>query len=199
MRLVYNRNHFWSDHITCSSSPLVAAISSHGAPVGLPGGPLPEVCGNVRLVWFPAFFTCTTFCDGYFQNLEASRNRNACSLFFAKRHRPPCLIHQVLRARTVVDRLKPLEASCYLPILWNLSISLLKALKLGKWFFCFLKCVRNPLQHFSVHLMQIAQDDSSFENGVFRRSLLLGQIRSSKMSGVYGFIEVNHSKITKTT
>ena len=48
-------------------------------------------------------------------------------------------MHLVLRARTVVDRLKPLEASGYLPVLLNLSISLLKALKLGMWFFRFFK------------------------------------------------------------
>ena len=47
--------------------------------------------------------------------------------------------------------------------------------------------------------MPIGKDDSSFENGEFRRFLLLGKIRSAKMSGVYGFIEVNQDKITTTT
>ena len=47
--------------------------------------------------------------------------------------------------------------------------------------------------------MPIGQDDSSFENGEFRRCLLFGKIKSAKMSGVYGFIEVNQDKITKTT
>ena len=42
-------------------------------------------------------------------------------------------------ADSVVDRLKLLGVSRYLPMLLNLSISLLKALKLGVWFFCFLK------------------------------------------------------------
>ena len=37
--------------------------------------------------------------------------------FFAQRHKLSCLIHQVLRARTVVERLKPLETSGYLPVL----------------------------------------------------------------------------------
>ena len=67
---------------------------------------------------FPAFFrVMQLLCDGYFQNLEDSRNINACLFFFPQRHKLPCLIHQILRARTVVDRLKPLEASGYLPVL----------------------------------------------------------------------------------
>ena len=41
-RCSLQENNFWSVHITCSSSPLVAAISSHRTPVCLPDGLPPE-------------------------------------------------------------------------------------------------------------------------------------------------------------
>ena len=62
--------------------------------------------------------------------------------FFAWRHKLPHLIHQVFWA--VVDRLKPLEASRYQPVLFNSSISLLKALELGSVVLLFLKMSPNP-------------------------------------------------------
>ena len=47
--------------------------------------------------------------------IARNRNRNACSFFFAQRHKLPCLIHQVLRARTVADRRKAFGGLRYIP------------------------------------------------------------------------------------
>ena len=44
----------------------------------------------------------------------------------------------------MVDRLKPLEAPRYLPVLFNLSISFLKALELAIAVLSFLKMSPNP-------------------------------------------------------
>ena len=80
----------------------------------------------------PAFVTGISM-----QSLGDSNNRNVCSFF----------LHGVTNCRTLSTRSlghsgRPPEAfgvSRYLPVLFNLSISLFKALKLGVWFFCFLK------------------------------------------------------------
>ena len=60
------------------------------------------------------------------QSLGESNSRNACSFFLtvSQTAAPYAPGFQ----GTVVGRLKPLEASRYLPVLLNLSISLLKTL-----------------------------------------------------------------------
>ena len=73
--------------------------------------------GNARLVWFPAFSrNVPPFVTGISRTVKIA-GIGMLVRFFAQRHKLPCLIHQVLGARTVVDRLKPLEASGYLPVL----------------------------------------------------------------------------------
>ena len=84
-----------------------------------------------------------TFVTGIsMQSLGDSNNLNVSSSF----------LHGVTNCRTVStrflghsgDRLKPLEASRYLPVLFNLSISLLKALVLAIAVLPFLKMSPNP-------------------------------------------------------
>ena len=62
------------------------------------------------------------FVTGISRTLKIAGIEMLVRFFFAQRHKPPCLIHQFLRVRTVVDRLKPLKASGYLPVFetWRL-------------------------------------------------------------------------------
>ena len=77
------------------------------------------------------------------QRLGDSNNRNACSFFFCTASQTTAPYPPGFQG-TVVDRLKPLEASRYLPVLFNLSTSLLKALELASVVLSFLKMSPNP-------------------------------------------------------
>ena len=74
----------------------------------------------------------------------------------------------------------------------------LKSIETWNVVLSFLQMSPKPALTFSSAPYANRSSDWSFANGEFRRCLLFGKIRSAKMSGVYGFMEVNQDKITTT-